>query len=203
MDFRNFLREYIQQQARPAYKFDHQPRLYALTQSIGRGLTYDDDAVFAAVYLHDLGVFVGHRPEDPALLTKWNHVAYATAKAPAILRQAGFPEHKIETVLQIIREHQPHDEPGCIESEIVRDADILEQLGAVGCLRTAAKLGSDTRFATFDDVQRSLRRALDTLPQRLRLPAAQRLAEAKIAVLRSFVLSLEAETERGGDAEGS
>jgi uncharacterized protein len=194
MDFRGFLREYIEQQARPVYKIGHQPRLYALTQSIGQDLLFDDDAVFAAVYLHDLGVFVGHRPEDPHLLTEWDHVAYTTAKAPSILRQAGFPEHKIEAVLQIIREHQPDDEPSSIESEIVRDADILEQLGAVGCLRTAAKLGSDTRFATFADVNQSLKRALSTLPSRLRLPVARRLAEPKIAALRNFLLSLEVES---------
>jgi uncharacterized protein len=194
MDFRSFLREYIEQQARPVYKIGHQPRLYALTQSIGRDLLFDDDAVFAAVYLHDLGVFVGHRPEDPDLLTRWDHVAYATAKAPSILRRAGFPEHKIEAVLQIIREHQPGDKPSSIESEIVRDADILEQLGAVGCLRTAAKLGSDTRFATFADVNQSLKRTLTTLPSLLRLPAAQRLAEAKIAALRNFLFSLEVES---------
>lgn len=194
MDFRSFLRKYIEQQARPVYKIGHQPRLYALSESIGRDLVFDDDAVFAAVYLHDLGVFVGHRPEDPHLLTRWDHVAYATAKAPSILRQAGFPEHKIDAVLQIIREHQPGDEPSSIESEIVRDADILEQLGAVGCLRTAAKLGSDTRFATFADVKQSLQRALSTLPSLLRLPAAQRLAEPKTAALRNFLLSLEVES---------
>ena len=194
MDFRSFLRAYIDQQARPVHKIGHQHRLYALTQRIGHGLVFDDDTVFAAVYLHDLGVFVGHRPEDPDLLGRWDHVAYATSKSPSILRQAGFPEHKIDRVLQVIREHQPADEPGSVESEIVRDADILEQLGAIGCLRTAAKLGNDTRFATFADVHESLQRALSILPSRLRLPAAQRLAEPKIAALRHFLLSLEAES---------
>ena len=193
MSFRTFLGDYLEQQARPLYKIGHQPRLYALTQEIGEGLEYDDDVVFAAAYLHDLGVFVGHRPEDPTLLTSWDHVAYATTKSPAILREARFPEGKVDAVLDAIREHQPGDEARSIESIILRDADILEQLGAVGILRTAAKVGTDTRFATFDDVYQSLHRALRTLPPLLRLPSSQKLAEPKIAALKAFLLSLEAE----------
>ena len=194
MSFRTFLCDYLEQQARPLYKIGHQPRLYALAQQIGEGLVFDDDVVFAAAYLHDLGVFIGHRPEDPKLLTSWDHVAYATTKSPAILRGAGFPEDKIDAVLDVIREHQPRDEPRSLESVILRDADILEQLGAVGILRTAAKVGGDTRFATFNDVYQSLRRALQTLPPLLRLPSSQRLAEPKIAALKAFLLSLEAES---------
>jgi uncharacterized protein len=193
MSFRTFLCDYLEQQARPVYKIGHQPRLYALTQQIGEGLVFDDDVVFAAAYLHDIGVFVGHRPEDPKLLTAWDHVAYATMKSPAILREAGFPEEKVNAVLDVIREHQPRDEPRSIESVILRDADILEQLGAVGILRTAAKVGGDTRFATFKDVYQSLQRALQTLPPLLRLPSSRKLAEPKIAALEAFLLSLEAE----------
>jgi uncharacterized protein len=59
---------YIREQAKPVDKFSHQERLYALTREIGAGQTYDDDVVFAAVWMHDLGVFIGHRPEDLAAL---------------------------------------------------------------------------------------------------------------------------------------
>jgi uncharacterized protein len=194
MSFRTFLCDYLEQQARPLYKVGHQPRLYALTQEIGEGLAFDEDVVFAAAYLHDIGVFIGHRPQDPKLLTSWDHVAYATMKSPAILQEAGFPEEKVNAVLDAIREHQPQDEPRSIESVILRDADILEQLGAIGILRTAAKVGADTRFATFNDVYQSLHRALRTLPPLLRLPSSAKLAEPKIATLKAFLLSLESES---------
>ena len=61
--WRAAIENYIAAHANPTHKFGHQPRLYALTQLIGAGLTYDDDVVFAAVWLHDIGVFIGHRPE--------------------------------------------------------------------------------------------------------------------------------------------
>ena len=195
-DFRAKLTDYLHVNAQPQHKYGHQPRLYALTRQIGEGLDYDDDVVFAACFLHDLGVFVGHRPEDPDLLKKWDHVAYTCEKSPTILREAGFPEEKIPAALDVIRTHQPHDEPQTLEATIARDADILEQLGAIGITRTLAKLGSDTRFITFTNARDSLQKTLDTLPEKLRLPRAKELAGPRIRTLTKFLVHL---NEEAGD----
>ena len=56
---------YIRAEAQPVDKFGHQPRLYALAVRLGHGMDYDDDVLFAAAWMHDLGVFLGHRPCDP------------------------------------------------------------------------------------------------------------------------------------------
>ena len=194
--WRTRVAEFLYREAHPPHKYGHQPRLYALTQTIAAHspyLRYDDDVVYAAAFLHDLGVFVGHRPEDPAQLQTWDHVAYVCAKAPGLLAQFGFPADKIPAVLTAIREHQPQDEPSTPEATLLRDADILEQLGVIGLLRTASKIGIDNRFHLFSDVERSLRRALRELPGRLRLPASQALAEPRRAVLNSLLAALEAE----------
>ncbi|MCC6587017.1 MAG: HD domain-containing protein [Bryobacterales bacterium] len=192
--FRDRLVDLIREAARPVDKFGHQPRLYALTQEVGAGLNYDGEVVFAAVWLHDLGVFVGHRPEDPAELARWDHVAYAVARVPGILREVGFPEEKIEAVLEVIRTHQPKDSPVSIEAIIVRDADILEQLGAIGILRTVSKVGRDTRFSTFTQAVAAFRRALDTLPAQIKLDRTRQLAAAKIAILEAFLAAVHAES---------
>ena len=196
-NFRSQLDAYILREANPAHKYGHQPRLYALTQQIAAGIhptpAYDDDVVFAAAFLHDLGVFIGHRPEDPIALAHWDHVAYACNLAPELLISFGFPEQKIPAVLDCIREHQPHDTPQTLEATLLRDADILEQLGAIGILRTASKLGSDTRFHTFTDACNSLQRTLDTLPALIRLDAARELAIPRIQALREFLLALDHE----------
>jgi uncharacterized protein len=89
-DFRQAIQDYIAREARPVEKFGHQPRLYALTQQVGAGHVYDDDVVFAAVWLHDLGVFIGHRREDPAELARWDNSAYAAERAAGLLKEAGF-----------------------------------------------------------------------------------------------------------------
>jgi uncharacterized protein len=186
-DFRAAIVDYIRAQAKPAEKFSHQPRLYELTKAVGAGQMYDDDVVFAAAWMHDLGVFVGHRPEEPAALAAWDCVAYAMSRAPAILEQLGFPAKKIPAVVEAIRTHQPSADPTAIEGIILRDADILEQLGATGILRTVCKIGRDTRFQTFPDALQALQTSADTLPGRLKLPASRLLAEGRLRALRDFL----------------
>jgi uncharacterized protein len=185
--------EYIRREAQPVEKFGHQPRLYALTLEIGKGLEYDDDVVFAACWLHDLGVFVGHRPEDPVALAAWDNTAYAVEKTPGILGGMGFPEEKIAGVVQAIATHQPTGDPQTLEGVILRDADILEQLGAVGILRTVCKVGKDTRFHTFTDAARSLQKALSTLPAEVRLASTRSMMEERVRVMGEFLRAAEAE----------
>jgi uncharacterized protein len=192
-NFRSSLAEYVRSQALPVDKLGHQPRLYTLTQLIGRGMVYDDDVVYAAAWLHDLGVFVGHRPQDPIELSRWDNVAYAMKQAPAALFQAGFHTTKVAQVVEAIRTHQPHLTPSTIEGMILRDADILEQLGAIGILRVAAKIGRDTRYPTLTDAAVTLRKALAELPGKLHYDTARTLAEPRIALLEAFLQELDQE----------
>jgi uncharacterized protein len=199
--YRQVLDTFLQNQANPVDKYGHQPRLYALTQQIGRAsaqppqlpLIYDDDVVYAAAYLHDMGVFIGHRPEDPEQLGQWDHVHYTVGIAPRLLQDSGFPEEKIPFVLRLIETHQPQDEPDSLEATILRDADILEQLGAVGILRAVAKVGRDTRYPTFTSVIAFLERNLAMLPHQIRLPSARKLAEPRITLLQQFLSSVQSE----------
>lgn len=192
--YRTQLEALLKQEARPTDKFGHQPRLYALARMVGEGLVYDDDVVFAAAYLHDLGVFIGHRPEEPELLSCWNHVVYTLDKIPAILTGIGFPSEKIPFVLEAIRTHQPHDLASTEEAIILRDADILEQLGAIGILRAVAKVGRDSRYSTFTPAIAFLERNLATLPAQIRLESTRRLAAPKIGLLRAFLDGVRSES---------
>jgi uncharacterized protein len=192
-DFRSRLARYVSGQALPIDKLGHQPRLYALTQLIGKGLSYDDDVVYAAAWLHDLGVFIGHRPEDPEALSRWDNVIYAMNQAPAALARCGFPTTKVAQVVEAIRTHQPHLSPSSVEGTILRDADILEQLGAIGILRVVAKIGRDTRYPTFTDAAGTLNKALADLPAKLHLESAKALAQPKIDLLESFLRAVDNE----------
>src|SRR6201994_4482095 len=191
--FRLPLADYVRSQALPVDKLGHQPRLYALTQLIGQSRAYDDDVVYAAAWLHDLGVFIGHRPEDPGQLAGWDNVSYAMKQAPAALLRFGFPTTKVAQVVEAIRTHQPHLTPTSLEGTILRDADILEQLGAIGILRVVAKIGPYTRYPTFTDAVATLRKSLAELPQMLRLETAKALARPRIHLLQTFLQELDSE----------
>jgi uncharacterized protein len=80
------------------------------------------------------------------------------------------------------------------EAIVLRDADILEQLGAVGALRAIVKVGRDTRYATYSDIIPVLERALANLPGQLRLPRSKKLAEARVQVLTSFLEAVRSES---------
>lgn len=186
--------EYLRAAAQPPDKYGHQPRLYRLAVQLAGETSFDDDILFAAAWLHDIGVFVGHRPEDPELLATWDNVAYAALEVPRLLAGFGFPAEKIDAVSEAIRTHLPSRSPATIEGQLLRDADILEQLGAVAVLRTVSKVGRDTRFPTHGEAVRSLQKAMTELPPKLYLPSAKAAAEPRVAAMRSFLESVEAET---------
>ncbi len=183
----------IRAEAQPVDKYGHQPRLYALACQIGRGFGYDDDVLFAAAWMHDLGVFAGHRPQDPEELEHWDHVPYTISHSCKLLAGWGFPPHKQNAVAEAIRNHQPQDDPRQIEAILLRDADILEQLGAIGALRAVVKVGRDTRYPTFSSVMPVLRRAARDLPAKLRLETSRQLAAPRVEALLALIAAVENE----------
>lgn len=186
-NFRARIVAYIRENAKPVEKFSHQPRLYELTRQLGAGLEYDDDVVFAAAWLHDIGVFIGHRPENPKALAEWDMIAYAMKTVPEVLEKVGFPHAKISAVMECIRMHQPSGNPTSTEGIILRDGDILEQLGATGIMRTVCKIGRDTRFQTFDEALKALQLNLEQLPQQLNLERSRQLAAPRFELLQAFL----------------
>jgi len=184
---------YIRAEAQPVDKFGHQPRLYALAVRLGEGMEFDDDVLFAAAWMHDLGVFLGHRPSDPEELARWDHVPYTIARTRERLAGWGFPPGKVDAVAEAIRTHQPKDEPVLIEAVLLRDADIMEQLGALGALRAVVKVGRDSRFSTFSSVLPVLEGALNRLPGALRLTCSRSLAEPRIEALRLLLTAIKDE----------
>lgn len=193
-DWRRALENYIRANAKPPDKFSHQARLYRLAAALAEGAEFDDDVLYAAAWLHDLGVFIGHRPEAVSELASWDHIRYAIDKSPSVLASCGFPAQKTAHVLDVIRTHMPASMPTSFEGILLRDADILEQLGAVGILRTVSKVGRDTRFSLFSDALRVLRRNLSELPGQLRLDSARREAASRVRVLNEFLDAATAES---------
>jgi uncharacterized protein len=191
MEWRDAVVAYIREEATPGDKFGHQPRLYRLAQEIATDPDLnqgcDDDVLFASAWMHDLGVFLGHRPSDPVKLAAWDHVPYTIAKSRELLSQWGFPDAKLEAVAETIRTHEAKYTPTIPEAIVLRDADILEQLGAVGALRAIVKVGRDTRYASYSDIIPVLEKAVASLPSKLRLERSKMLAEPRLKILREFL----------------
>jgi len=193
--YRTAIVEFIRANANPPDKFSHQARLYKLATELAENQKYDDDVLFAAAWMHDLGVFIGHRPEKPAELSTWDHTAYAAKMVPGILANWGFPAQKIPAVIEVIHTHLPSSEPTTFEGILLRDADILEQLGAVGILRIVSKVGRDTRFVRFSDALGVLKKNAEELPTKLKLESTRRRAKARSELLTGFLNAAESESQ--------
>jgi uncharacterized protein len=122
-------------------------------------------------------------------------VPYTVKRTHELLAGWGFPAEKLDGVAEAIRTHQPEDEPVAIEAVLLRDADILEQLGAIGALRALVKVGRDTRYPTFSSVLPMLQTAASRLPGLLRLAGARELAKPRVEALLAFIAAIKAEAD--------
>ena len=193
--FREQIEAYIRTNALPVDKYEHQPRLYRLAIHIAQQeqLTIDDDILHAAVWLHDIGVFEGHRPEDKDALAHWDNVKYACELVPQLLKAWLFPTEKISPVIHCIEQHLPNIKPDSLEATILRDADILEMMGSIALLRQISKVGRDTRYPRHSDILPTLEQCFQ-LQKSLTYKTSRRLAEKKAAVIKVFLDGYHAES---------
>lgn len=175
----------------PAWGPEHCRRLYDTCQRIveAEGIEVDDDVLFAVAWLHDVGTFgqFSCDAEDPPTC--------AARAAESMLPQTGFPAEKVELVARIIREHsfegETRDTP---EARVLRDADMLEFMGAIGLVRLLSIVESeewvpDPRSAITLAIQFN-----QDLPDKLMYATSRRIGEDRVVEAMEFIGSLAEET---------
>jgi hypothetical protein len=108
--------------------YAHSRRDYVLAKSLAAAdhVTLDEDVIFAAAMLHDMGTVSAF--EEP----KKDHADVGAAKIDIVLAKTDFPKAKLEAVRAAIRTHNPDRQPQSPEALYLHDADILDNLGASG-----------------------------------------------------------------------
>jgi uncharacterized protein len=184
-----------------AHDLAHAERVWANARTIraaeGQGSAR---VLMAAAYLHDL---VSLPKDDPAR-ARASTLAAAAAR-PVVLR-LGFDEDEAGAVCHAIVAHSfsAAVTPRTPEARMLRDADRLEALGAIGIARNFAVSGAlgqaffdpedpfawhrpldDARFALDHWAVKLLR-----LPETMCTRAGRRLAEARCADMRAFLAML-------------
>ena len=84
-------------------------------------------------------------------------------------------------------------EPPAIEPVVLRDAEMLEQLGAAGILRAVARIGRDYRLPAFSSVLPVLRQAAEQLPPSLRLTSSREPAGRRLETSQAMMAAIEEE----------
>ncbi len=118
----------------PAHGWEHVERVYKLALHIAEREGADCFIVGMAALMHDLG-----RASEGASTT--HHADLSVIAATEILAAAQVSHEKQEAILHAIYAHsfsRGRDiEPRTLEARVVRDADRLDGLGAIGILRWA------------------------------------------------------------------
>jgi hypothetical protein len=175
----------------PAWGFSHSQRDYALAKSMAATdhVTLDDDVLFAAAYLHDMGAFKAFA-ED-----KQEHGDVAAAKIDLVLGETDFPKAKLDAVRAAIRTHMYKYDPVEPEARYLHDADALDWLGAIGVARLIALVDNGGGKPTGPDMIKGIENNMKNVPPRIVTPAGKARVAPLLAEEKAFLDALRGETD--------
>jgi uncharacterized protein len=147
----------------------HVRRLLHLISEIAEDRAYDEEVVWLAAHLHDWGAYSAWA--QPGV----DHAVRSTQVAAPFLRERGYPEERIQKILECIATHHSGDPDRSLEAVLLSDADGLDFLGIVGILRDFSKSPRDMRkaFAT-------VRSRREKVPNLLCLEKTKLMAEKRL-----------------------
>lgn len=167
----------------------HVWRVFGLAVEIAEETGADRAVVGAAALTHDL-----HRVLDDGT---GQEPTKTLPEVRAVLQRVGFPEEMISAVEHCVAVHDEYEfrgmerEPGSLEAKVLRDADNLDAMGAIGVARTFAFGGAHgsplwdpegvaySQLYHFEDKLLRLREEMHTDP-------ARAIAEERHAFLETF-----------------
>jgi uncharacterized protein len=131
--------------ASPCHDWQHVRRVAQMAETLAEEYDVDEEVLFAAVWLHD----VGRAKEDRGEIE--DHAEWGATEADQILTDLGASDETISAVQNCIRAHRYSNdvEPETREAEILCDADNLDAIGAVGIARCFS-FGGEHGFTIHD-----------------------------------------------------
>jgi putative nucleotidyltransferase with HDIG domain len=197
-----------------AHDFKHVDRVRGRALRIAREEAFaDSDLVEAAALLHDIGLAYGEKRSQ--------HAQVGAEVAAHFLHERGlFTSAEIDAIAEAIRCHSSTSGGGALGA-ILRDADILDLLGAVGIMRAFTSkyakpdynprnikgetwgLGADgftERFTTGVGIGAYIVDQINfqmSCYDNLQTETARRIAQPSVDFMRAYLIQLEAEIAEG------
>lgn len=175
----------------PAWGISHFKRIYDLSLELAKAQNFDvdDDSLYAAAFLHDIGAF------EPFSQKGKDHSDVAVETCDDILGSTDFPAEKVPLVKDIIRSHMFYVKPeNNIESQIFHDADTLDFMGTIGITRILSIVGIDDWTPDLRSAIRLLERFSNDLPQSLITDKAQEIGKIRKKEMEEFLKNLANQT---------
>lgn len=193
--------ERLRKRIQPYYRkggghgFDHTERVYELALKISEGEDVDLDVVRVATLLHDIA-----REKQDESDTNICHAERGAKIAEEILEEVDFPSDKVDNVVHCIGVHRYSKglATETKEAEILRDADRLEVLGAVGIARAFERGGVRGRVSydpedSHTTIGQLKIKSLKIFPETFKTLGAQKIAKERYKFVEQFVNRFEKE----------
>jgi hypothetical protein len=175
----------------PAWGFSHSQRNYNLARTLATAdhVALDDDILFAAAYLHDMGAF------DPWDKEKGEHGDISAEHIDLVLAGTDFPKAKMGAVRDAIRTHMFNYNPKGPEARYLHDADTLDWMGAIGVARMLELVDPKGGKPAGPDMIKAIKGNLGLAQKGLVTPAAQAQLAGRVAEENAFLDALGRETD--------
>ena len=166
--------------------YPHVCRVLRLIEEIGTGLTYDQNVILYAAYMHDWGALPRYQQAGVEHAVRSMQVAETE-----ILPYTNLGDEARKNVLAAIALHDYRDprpaEP--IEALLLREADLLDMLGVIGLARDFARGPQNLK-----DTYGLIVARRDKIAGRFTLPKAQEIAAKRLAAMDQFLAQLQEES---------
>ena len=185
--------ELVKEFKHPAWGFSHFTRVYGLSIDLAKAqqVEVDNDALYAAAYLHDIGAFKPYRQKGK------DHSDVAIENCDEILGSTDFPSNKIPLVKDIIKSHMFHVKPkDNIESKIFHDADTLDFMGTIGITRILSIVGKEDWTPDLESAIKLIQKFSKELPQSLVTKKAQEIGQVRKNEMEIFLKNLASQTNQ-------
>lgn len=182
---------FTEQLQHPAWGVSHFQRIYELSLQLAKAANFDvdQDALFAAAYLHDIGAFEPYR--QPEI----DHAERSIQLVEEILAPMGFPLEKIPLVKDIVRGHMFYETPPSnSESIVFHDADVLDFMGIIGVTRLLSIVGISDWAPDLGSAIERIQQFIKELPEKLHTPQARQIGKIRQKEMETFLEILSKET---------
>jgi len=165
------------------HDINHILRVYNFGIAISEGLDVDLDVIKASALLHDIA-----REKEINGEIK-DHAEQGAIESREILEEMNFPKDKIEIVCRCISLHnKPEYDLKIDELRVLKEADGLEGIGAIGIDRAFLFYGNDIVFYDSLGKSKNILSNLESLFNHdyFKIPKAKELAEKRIEFMKIF-----------------
>lgn len=174
----------------PAWGLSHFKRVYDLSLKLAKAekIKIDEEILFAAAYLHDIGAFAPYKKKGI------DHAERSSEVCEKILLGAGFPKNKILSVKKVIYGHMFYSEPAESKEAIMfRDADTLDFMGIIGVTRILSIIGIDDWTPDLKSAIELIKRFSNELPSKIRTKKAKNIAKIRQSEMKNYLKTLASE----------